>query len=312
MRIVFLGNHDVGCVALDALRAEAGVRVVGVVAHPPDPEDGVVYRSVHDHATKIGLPVIRGRGRDEATGAFLTERAPDLLWITDYRYLLPMEAVAAAPLGAVNLHPSLLPRYRGRAPINWAILHGERTLGLTAHIVDAGTDTGPILGQRRYTLAEHEDVGDALRKLMPLYASLTRQVVRGLLNGSASARPQAHHLATQFPRRRPRDGRIDWTQPGRRVRDLVRAVARPYPGAFSDGPDGRVFVWKAALPGPEAGPTGAAPDTVPPADTTPPGTVLSAAPLHVQCGDGPLVLLDTTGPAPQVGQVLGAPVLEAV
>ena len=147
MRLLFFGNHTVGVRALAA--AAELTEVVGVVAHPPDPEDGLRYESVADFATAQGWPVLRAVGRDAGVAAFVAAQRPDVIWITDYRYLLPAAVVALAPLGAINLHPSLLPKYRGRAPVNWAILHGESELGLTAHRVDDGMDTGDVQSHNR-------------------------------------------------------------------------------------------------------------------------------------------------------------------
>lgn len=268
MRVVFLGNHTVGVTALGAL-LDAGATVSGVVAHPPDPEDGVRYDSVHDHARARGLDVIRGEGRAESVRAFVTEARPELLWITDYRYVLPASLLDTAPAGAVNLHPSLLPRYRGRAPINWAIIHGECRLGLTAHFVDEGMDTGDIIEQHAFELGPEEDVGVALDRLMPLYASTTRSVFDAFRRGTVPRRPQDHAAATSFPRRRPEDGCIDWAQPAVRVKDFVRALARPYPGAFSDLGGARLRVWRARVA-----------EKAPLARDCLPGTILSAG-----CGE---------------------------
>lgn len=281
MRVVFLGNHTVGVAALSSLLEVA--EVVGVVAHPTDPEDGARYESVFDFARTRGLPVMRGRGRGVDTERFIRDAAPDVLWITDYRYLLPPRILDLAPRGAINLHPSLLPAYRGRAPLNWAILRGETSVGLTAHMVDEGMDSGPILAQRRIALTGEDDVGDVLARLMPLYADLPREIIPALAARTLTAVPQNHHLASEFPARTPADGRIDWTQPAQTVHNLVRAVAAPYPGAFSQLGARTVTVWRAR------------PDRRD--DAAPPGTILSvdAGIPTVQCGEGSLTLLRTDG-----------------
>lgn len=242
MKIVFLGNHTVGVRTLRVIRERA--ELVGVVAHPADPEDGVRYESVAVEACRLGVPVLRGTGRSGELTRFIAALQPDLLWIADYRYLLPTAVLALPRFGAINLHPSLLPRYRGRAPVNWAILHGETQLGLTAHFVDEGMDSGDIVGQRVFELTRDEDVGDALEKLYPLYESLTADVVRALLRGDISRRVQDNSVATVFPRRTPEDGRIDWTRSAESVWNLVRAVAAPYPGAFTECGAGRLRIWK--------------------------------------------------------------------
>ena len=243
MRVAFFGNHTVGVRALEAIAASA--EVAGVVCHPPDPEDGVRYESVYEFARSRGWKTTRGKGRDEAVYEFVRQARPELIWITDYRYLIPLPLIQAAPQGAVNLHPSLLPKYRGRAPVNWAILNGESEFGLTAHFVDEGMDSGDIIAQKRFTLTDDQDAGDALKRLYPLYEEITREVLRHLRHGEAPRTPQNHALATSFPRRTPEDGLIEWTKPAREVRNLVRAVAAPYPGAFTFAGDEKLTIWKA-------------------------------------------------------------------
>ena len=280
MRVVFFGNNVMGVIVLEELSALA--EVAGVVAHPPDPEEGVVYPSVFDAARQASIAALRCRGKDPALREFVAACAPDLIWITDYRYLLPESVFGLAPLGAVNLHPSLLPRYRGRAPVNWAILHGEEHLGLTAHFVDAGMDTGDIIAQEQYRLEPDQDVGAALDMLYPLYRRITRKVMGCFAAGEAPRRRQNHALATDFPRRRPEDGVIDWTRSARDIHNLVRAVARPYPGAYGYLARRRFTIWKASLDAGEAGP-GVLPGSV---------LVDDGLGVRVMCADAPLRLLE--------------------
>lgn len=286
MRVVFLGNHNVGLEALQSIGERA--EIVGVVAHPPDPEDGVRYASVHDYAQGQGWNVRRISGKSPELPRWIRECRPELIWVTDYRYLLRADVLSLAPLGAVNLHPSLLPKYRGRASINWAILHGETTLGLTAHFIDEGMDTGDIIEQIPFELAEDQDVGDALRILYPFYRTLTARVIDAFLAGPVAGRPQDHREATAFPRRTPEEGRIDWERPANQVRNLIRAVAHPYPGAFSTL-DGRTLTaWKASI---------ADLDSMAAAS----GTILEVRPegVVVQCRPGSILLtrydLDAAG-----------------
>ena len=245
MRVVFLGNHTVGVKALEVIGRTQ--EIVGVVAHPPDPEDGVKYLSVYDFAVQERWDVIRSSGKDLNLGSFIIKAKPDLLWITDYRYLLPSSLINLAPLGAINLHPSLLPKYRGRAPINWAILNGETELGVTAHFVDEGMDTGNIIEQIRFELFEEQDVGDALQIMYPIYQKLTRLVLGYLDSRQIPEKPQNHSQSTTFPQRKPQDGLIDWHQPASHIRNLIRALAKPYPGAFTYLGKQKLTIWKASL-----------------------------------------------------------------
>lgn len=245
IRVLFLGNHTVGVRALDALHRAA--KVVGVVAHPPDDEDGRVYESIFEHAHRLGLNATRMKPHSPGFSAFVRQAASDLLWVTDYRYLLPADMIATAQHGAVNLHPSLLPRYRGRAPLNWAILNGEQRLGLTAHFIDEGIDSGDIIDQQTFELGDDQDVGDALRLLYPMYTQMTERVVEMFRTGSVRPVRQDESRVSEFAARRPSDGLIDWQQPASRIRNLVRAVARPYPGAFSFVAGRKTLIWSAQL-----------------------------------------------------------------
>lgn len=278
LRVAFFGNHTVGVTTLDTLAETEDV--VAVVAHPADPEDGVRYLSVFAHAQRCGWPALRGRADDPVVMAFVRSVKPDLIWVTDYRYLLPPELIGLARLGAVNLHPSLLPAYRGRAPINWAILEGANLLGLTAHFIDEGMDSGDIIAQFEYALSENEDVGDALEKLYPLYRRITREVVEFFHAGRIPRRQQDERLAFSRPARRPEDGLIDWHRSARQVRDLVRAVAAPYPGAYTYLDGKKVVIWRALLS------DGALPESTP-------GTVLaldSTGRPVVRCAEAAVIL----------------------
>ena len=245
MRVMFFGNHDVGVAALGALIES--IDVVGVVAHPLDPEDGVRYKSLFDFSTEVGLEVIRGAGKDTHVSEFVRRLSPDLIWVTDYRYLIPTEFFSTCKFDAVNLHPSLLPNYRGRAAINWAILNGETEIGLTAHFIDSGVDTGDIISQRSFFLDDSADVGDALTTLVPLYYEITKEVISYFTSGNVPRKKQIKTVSYIYPRRKANDGKINWFKPAREILNLVRAVAAPYPGAFCKiGPD-KLFVWKASL-----------------------------------------------------------------
>lgn len=245
MKVVFFGNHTVGIKALSAISETE--EIVGVIAHPQDPEDGVRYSSVYEFAIQHNWKVIRSTGRNSKLEKFIKETQPDLLWITDYRYIVPSSLISLAPLGAVNLHPSLLPKYRGRAPVNWAILNGEHELGLTAHFVDEGMDTGDIIEQIAFLITEKQNIGDILEILYPLYENITQVVLNYFHTGHIPRYPQEHSRATIFPRRRPEDGLIDWTQSNRSIHNLIRAITHPYPGAFTFWKGTKIMIWSSTL-----------------------------------------------------------------
>lgn len=299
MRVAFLGNHTVGVRVLETLHRESNL--VGVIAHPEDPEDGVRYESVFEAGRRLGVPTYRINGKSEELSQRLRELAPDLIWVTDYRYLLASAHLSSGPLGAVNLHPSLLPQYRGRASINWAIMRGEKELGLTAHFIDSGMDTGDIIARRSYTLMQNQDVGDALNMLYPLYQSLTSEVIGYFKSGDVPREPQSNDRASSFPRRKPEDGVISWQLPSEQIWNLVRAVAVPYPGAFTRIGSTIVRIWKISRLQKHA------PGTVPLC-----GEITDISPdrqsVTIACADAAVVVtrytLESAAPTLQVGMVL--------
>ena len=281
MRVVFFGNHDVGIAALETLAN--GADVVGVVAHPNDPEESSRFRSLYNFASMNDLRVIRGKGRDQLVFEFVKKLRPDLIWITDYRYILPATLIAIPKFGAVNLHPSLLPKYRGRAPINWAIINGETEIGLTAHFVDEGVDTGDIIKQVSISFASDKDVSDVLAALLPQYRKITRDVLSFFDLDEVPRQVQDHAKSTVYPARKPEDGRIDWSQSAEKICNLIRAVTHPYPGAFCESKWGRIFIWKAR------------PISSSQAVSLDSGVVVQFGLMNtpmIQCGDGLLEIVD--------------------
>ncbi len=159
-----------------------------------------------------------------------------------YRDMLPDAVLASARLAALNVHPSLLPAYRGRAPINWVLVNGEHETGVTLHHMVTRADAGDIVGQRRIAIAPRETALSLYYKVEAASVELLRECLPLVAAGTAPRLPQDPARASKFGRRGPEDGRIDWTWTAHRVDCLVRAVAPPWPSAFFDSPRGRVFV----------------------------------------------------------------------
>jgi methionyl-tRNA formyltransferase len=185
-------------------------------------------------------------------------------------------------LGAWNLHGSLLPRYRGRAPINWAVLHGETRLGMTLHRMVKAPDAGAIVDQAGVAIGPRDSAEQAFRKVLPVARLVLARQIDALLAGTAAETPQDEALATYFGGRKPEDGRINWTNTSKQIFDLIRAVADPYPGAFVEVGGGRLMVWWAE---PDSAATRGRRGR--------PGEILSVAPWVVATADGALELTRT-------------------
>lgn len=232
-RAVVFAYHDVGVRCLRTLLS-GGIEVPLVVTVPDDPQERQWYASVAATARDHGLPL--RLAADAAAPELAREIAalrPDFLFSFYYRALLPQSVLAMAPRGALNMHGSLLPRYRGRAPVNWAILRGERQTGATLHYMVARADAGDIVDQQAVPILEDDDAREVYAKVTVAAEMVLERSLPRLIEGTAPRQPQPLLPGEYFGRRRPEDGRIDWGADARAIHDLVRAVAPPFPGAFA-------------------------------------------------------------------------------
>jgi methionyl-tRNA formyltransferase len=239
-RAVVFAYHDVGVRCLKVLLSgEVAVPLVVTVAD--DPRENRWFASVADTARDYGLPVaMPGEADGEALAQRVAQLAPDFVFSFYYRSMLGAPILRAARLGALNMHGSLLPKYRGRAPVNWAILNGERQTGATLHYMVERADAGDIVDQLAVPILADDDAREVFGKVTAAAEIVLARSLPGLIAGNAPRRPQRLEPGQYFGRRRPEDGRIDWSQPAGRIHDLVRAVAPPFPGAFTEV-DGRAW-----------------------------------------------------------------------
>ena len=237
-RAVVFAYHDVGVRCLKVLLSgEVAVPLVVTVAD--DPRENRWFASVAETARDYGLPVMMpGEADGEALARRVAQLAPDFVFSFYYRSVLGAPILRAARLGALNMHGSLLPKYRGRAPVNWAILNGERQTGATLHYMVERADAGDIVDQLAVPILADDDAREVFGKVTAAAEIVLARSLPGLIAGNAPRRPQRIEPGQYFGRRRPEDGRIDWSQPAVRIHDLVRAVAPPFPGAFTEV-DGR-------------------------------------------------------------------------
>jgi methionyl-tRNA formyltransferase len=268
--IVLFGYSDVGYECLDLLVGQ-GRDVRLVVTHEDSPSEAKWFRSVGERAAAAGIETTTAELKDDPSiEARIAALAPDLILSCYYRRMIPARILDRARLGAFNMHGSLLPKYRGRAPVNWAILHGETQVGATLHRMVKRADAGDMVDAEAVPVGPEETAFEAMGKVVGAARRILARQIDALLAGTAPQTPQDEAQATYFGGRTPEDGRIDWNWPAARIVNLVRAVSAPFPGAFSDGTGGRLFVWRARKT----------------AGTGVPGTVLTADPLVVACGDG--------------------------
>jgi methionyl-tRNA formyltransferase len=288
-RILFFGYSEVGHDCLSLL-LERGDNVVALITHEDNPGEKIWFKTPADAARPRGIPILTPQ---KAAGPEWAERIaamrPDLILSAYYRNMIGTRILGLAPLGAFNMHGSLLPKYRGRAPVNWAVLNGETRIGMTLHRMVREPDAGNIVDQEGVDIGPRDTAEQAFRKVLPCARRVLARQIDALLSGTARETPQDPSQATYFGGRKPEDGRIDWTRTSRQIFNLVRAVTDPYPGAFTDVGPSRLMVWWAEDDSPAArGRSGK------------PGEVLSASPLVVATADGALELSRTEFRGPPV------------
>lgn len=269
--------HDVGARCLRTLLAH-GIQVPLVITHQDAPEESVWFESVATVASNYGILVLMP---DSPNDPEFVERirhlAPDFIFSFYYRRMLAPELLAVARRGGFNMHGSLLPQYRGRAPVNWAILRGELETGATLHEMVAKPDAGRIVDQQRVPILPDDIARDVMAKVTVAAEIVLDRSIDALVAGTASLREQDLTQGSYFGARRPEDGRIDWSRPAREVHNLVRAVAPPYPGAFCNVRGCQLRIQRTLLLDQPVGPAGLPTLT---------GHVDS---LYLRCADGGLL-----------------------
>ncbi len=254
-RIALVGVHSEACAPFRFL-LESGECVVGLVTLTQEKMTGVSGAvDFEPLAEEFGIPLHRTPNvNDPACEAWLRELKPDILLVIGWTQLLKEPLLRLPSLVTIGFHASLLPLYRGRAPVNWSIINGETETGNTMIVLEPGADEGDIIAQRRIPITPTDTCGTIYDQVGRTEADMLAEVLPLIRQGRMPRRKQDDSIATVMPRRRPADGIIDWEKPARRLHDWVRALTHPYPGAFTFVPAGQVplmlKVW-AAEPGPE-------------------------------------------------------------
>ena len=236
MRIVFMGTAELSCASLEKLAGNGDFWVVAVVTQPDKPKGRdlkLTPSPIKVLAQKLNLPVLQPlKARDEQFIGQLRELKPDLIVVVAYGQILPQKLLDVPAHGCVNVHTSLLPKYRGAAPIQWAIADGEPETGVTIMKMDAGLDTGPILTIRRTSILPTDDSQVLHDRLAQLGAELLVETIPDYIAGKISPQPQPVEGASYAAKIKKDDGRIDWNLPAQKIWNRLRAFT-PWPGAFT-------------------------------------------------------------------------------
>jgi methionyl-tRNA formyltransferase len=292
MRIVFIGAVLFSRGLLTAL-IESGADIVGVICKP----SSIVhsdFATLDDIAEKAGIQIHHTKVLNaDDTRAWIKSRRPDVIFCFGWSEMIGPDLRSIPRKGVVGYHPTLLPLHRGRHPIIWALAHGLTETGSTFFLMDDGADSGPILDQRKVAIDSDMDAGELYQHLADIAAEQVVEVWKGLADGTLKSVAQDHSQATYWRKRSEADGVIDWNSPSAHIHNLIRALAKPYPGAMFSYKGKKVTVWASRVH-----------NDVPPKD--PPGTVVAVniSGVLVSTGDGAIELTKYDGPTPQLGDRL--------
>ncbi len=278
MKTVVAAYQNVGCEGIAAL-IRNGYDIQAVFTYPDSPEEAIWFSSVAELAAEHNIPVYTP---DDINHPLWVERIrgmqPDIIFSFYYRHMIKQPILDIPKHGCVNLHGSLLPKLRGRAPINWALVKGEKETGGTLHYMTTRADAGDIIAKYSFPITDDDTAIILHRKLVQGLGPMLDEYLPKLKQGKVKSTPQDEKAATTVGRRTPADGLIDWNQSNVEVRNLIRAVTHPFPGAFTYSRQAKVFIWKARLSDMNTGGKS-------------PGTVISTNPLVVACGKGALEIV---------------------
>lgn len=245
--VLFIGSKHFGLECLKGVCRSVPDAQVHVATLPGGFDDRDIPEDFEAFCKAQDIPVTmlpKGEGLHE----LVEKLRPDLCVVVGWYRIIPDATLAIPGKGFVGVHASLLPKYRGGAPLVWAIINGETTAGTTLFRFDPGMDSGDIVGQAEFDIAPDDTIAEVVTKAETASVRLLETHTAALLDGTAILTPQNHDEATTVPQRKPADGRIDWSQDARRVHDFIRAQTRPYPGAFYVDDAGReVRIWRASV-----------------------------------------------------------------
>jgi methionyl-tRNA formyltransferase len=255
MRIVFFGASELGYACCEEL-IQRGQNVVGIftaprqfaISYSPDkPVTNILHRDFHGLGEKYGIPIVIVREKMSLYKQELEFFKPDLILVIGWYHMIPKSMRDLAGKGCAGIHASLLPRYRGGAPLVWAMINGERETGVTFFYFDDGVDSGNVISQKSFPILETDTIKHLLDKTAEACKELLRNYVPKIADGTAPSIKQDESKATLFPQRKPEDGRIDWGWSKEKIGNFIRAQTKPYPGAFTIIRDKKIIIWDAEI-----------------------------------------------------------------
>ncbi len=272
MKTIVFAYHDIGCVGIKTL-LNNNVKIDAVFTHIDDPDENIWFESVATLCAAKNIPVYAPDDVNHPMWAEkIREMAPDVMFSFYYRNLLTEALLSIPAQGCLNLHGSKLPAYRGRCPINWALVNGETKTGITLHHMTSRPDAGDIVAQADIDISEDDTALTLHHKASAALPALLEAALPGILKNKSPRISQDQSLASYFGGRKPKDGEINWNWEPSTIKNLVRAVTKPYPGAFSFSGNRKILFWDVSI-------------STQTYDVDP-GTIVSSSPFTIACAKG--------------------------
>lgn len=255
MRTVFFGATELGYYCCEAL-IQGGHNVVGIFTIPREFDisyspgkkvKNYLFRDFRILGKEYNIPVFEVNQNLKQSQEKLEELAPDFLLAIGWYYMIPKSMLNLFSKGAAGIHASLLPKYRGNAPLVWAMINGEKETGISFFYFSDGVDEGDIIGQKAFSIQSEDTILDLLNKTKSAAIEVLLEYMPAIANGTSPRLPQDHSQATNFPKRSPEDGLINWDWDAERIRNFIRAQTKPYPGAFTYINGKKVIIWDATI-----------------------------------------------------------------
>lgn len=255
MRIAFFGASELGYDCCECLLKE-GHEVVAIftiaqefkISYSPNaPVKNYLFKDFRTLGEQYNIPVYIINGDLKNYQPQLESHSPDFILAIGWYYMIPKSMLNLAAKGGAGIHASLLPKYRGNAPLVWAMINGEKETGISFFYFADGVDEGDIIAQERFAIEEQDYISDVLEKTKAASLKILKEYIPKLADGTAPRTAQDHTQATLFPKRSPEDGLIDWSWSSERIRNFIRAQSKPYPGAFTYIGAKKVTIWSADI-----------------------------------------------------------------
>ncbi len=255
MKIVFFGASELGMKCCRRIVENKLADVTCILTIPKEfnisysdkPVTNVNHADFHSIGAEFNIPVISVTAKMSEYAEEIRKFSPDLILVIGWYYMIPASIREIPEFGCAGMHASLLPKYRGGAPLVWAMINGEKKSGLTFFYLEEGVDNGDIIAQKEFPIEDSDYISDLIGKTTDAALEIIDESIPLLANGKAPRIRQDEAEATYVPQRKPEDGKIDWSWDSEKIRNFIRAQSKPYPGAFTEINDKKVIIWNADI-----------------------------------------------------------------